>query len=146
LSRDDLSGAHKKRGAEYAPSVASDIIERLLLVDIELFPQLPLWKLDLNQSPPAQTHGPIHCDKGDKGRLFSCPTDVIPGINIARTLERMCVFVGRKQIVAVSTAALSRIVRWRTAFGLEAFDARMRAFATTFDLWPLAESNQRRKT
>ena len=33
-----------------------------------------------------------------------------------------------------------------TAFGLEAFDARMRAFATTFDLWPLAESNQRRKT
>ena len=29
-----------------------------------------------------------------------------------------------------------------TAFGLEAFDARMRAFATTFDLWPLAEGNQ----
>ena len=26
-----------------------------------------------------------------------------------------------------------------TAFGLEAFDARMRAFATTFDLWPLSE-------
>ena len=24
-----------------------------------------------------------------------------------------------------------------TAFGLKAFDARMRAFATTFDLWPL---------
>jgi len=29
-----------------------------------------------------------------------------------------------------------------TAFGLEAFDARMRAFATTFDLWPLAEGQQ----
>ena len=24
-----------------------------------------------------------------------------------------------------------------TAFGLQAFDERMRAFATTFDLWPL---------
>jgi hypothetical protein len=30
----------------------------------------------------------------------------------------------------------------QTAFGLEAFDARMRAFATTFDLWPLAEGSQ----
>ncbi len=29
-----------------------------------------------------------------------------------------------------------------TAFGLEAFDARMRAFATTFDLWPLGEGKQ----
>jgi hypothetical protein len=29
-----------------------------------------------------------------------------------------------------------------TAFGLEAFDARMRAFATIFDLWPLAEDQQ----
>ena len=29
-----------------------------------------------------------------------------------------------------------------TAFGLEAFVARMRAFATTFDLWPLAEGNR----
>ena len=28
-----------------------------------------------------------------------------------------------------------------TAFGLEAFDARMRAFATTFDLWPLGGAN-----
>ena len=27
-----------------------------------------------------------------------------------------------------------------TAFGLEAFDKRMRAFATTFDLWPLGEA------
>lgn len=25
------------------------------------------------------------------------------------------------------------------AFGLEAFDSRMRAFATAFDLWPLKE-------
>ena len=29
-----------------------------------------------------------------------------------------------------------------TAFGLEAFDERMRAFATTFDLWPLGSGNQ----
>ena len=84
--------------------------------------------------------------KAIKGRLLSCPTDVIPAINIARTLERTCVFVGRKQIVAMSTAVLSRIVRWRRPLAVEAFDARMRAFATTFDLWPLAESNQRRKT
>ena len=29
-----------------------------------------------------------------------------------------------------------------TAFGLKAFDARMRAFATAFDLWPLSEGVQ----
>jgi hypothetical protein len=29
-----------------------------------------------------------------------------------------------------------------TAFGLQAFDERMRAFATTFDLWPLGGSSQ----
>ncbi len=29
-----------------------------------------------------------------------------------------------------------------TAFGLEAFDERMRAFATTFDLWPLCAGKQ----
>jgi len=28
------------------------------------------------------------------------------------------------------------------AFGLEAFDARMRAFATAFDLWPLGGGKQ----
>ena len=99
---------------------------------------LPLRMLDLNQNPPTQTHGPIHCDKGDKGRLLSCPTYVIPGINIARALERTWVFVGRKRNVAMSTAALTEL-SLETAFGLEAFDARMRAFATTFDLWPLAE-------
>jgi len=29
-----------------------------------------------------------------------------------------------------------------TAFGLEAFDERMRVFATTFDLWPLGGEKQ----
>jgi hypothetical protein len=29
-----------------------------------------------------------------------------------------------------------------TAFGLKAFDERMRAFATDFDLWPLGRGNQ----
>ena len=29
------------------------------------------------------------------------------------------------------------------AFGLEAFDERMRAFATVFDLWPLSGGDQR---
>ncbi len=29
-----------------------------------------------------------------------------------------------------------------TAFGLKAFDLRMRAFATAFDLWPLTECEQ----
>lgn len=28
------------------------------------------------------------------------------------------------------------------AFGLDAFDVRMRAFATAFDLWPLGKSRQ----
>jgi len=30
-----------------------------------------------------------------------------------------------------------------TSFGLKAFDERMRAFASTFDLWPLSEGSQR---
>ena len=29
-----------------------------------------------------------------------------------------------------------------TTFGLQAFDERMRAFATTFDLWPLGGGDQ----
>lgn len=29
-----------------------------------------------------------------------------------------------------------------TAFGLEAFDSRMRAFATAFDLWPLTDGER----
>ena len=73
LSRDDLSGAHKKRGAEYAPSVASDIIERLLLVDIELFPQLPLWKLDLNQNPPPRLMDQFIAIKAIKGGSCHAP-------------------------------------------------------------------------
>ena len=51
-------------------------------------------------------------------------------------------FVGRKQNVAVTYGCTEPNCPLETAFGLEAFDARMRAFATTFDLWPLAEGNQ----
>jgi hypothetical protein len=93
--------------------------------------------LDPSQDTTIWTRGTLTMKK----RPVSCYTLRIPAIGTASALEAALVSAARRKTVAASTAAPSR-TPLEKAFGMKAFDERMPAFATIFDLWPLRRSEQ----